>query len=61
MSQSIHCLSREESVRTLVVSLYVDDLIFTLNSPEMMKVFKDSIIKEFSMTDLGKMSYFFGS
>ena len=44
----------------LIVSLYVDDLIFTRNDEEMFVVFKQSRKEEFDMTDLGKMKYFLG-
>ena len=44
----------------LIVSLYVDDLIFTGNSEEMLEEFKASMKEEFSMTDLGRMKYFLG-
>ena len=44
----------------LIVSLYVDDLIFTGNDENMFKEFKKSMEKEFNMSDLGKMHYFLG-
>jgi hypothetical protein len=44
----------------LIVSIYVDDLIYTGNNHEMMSDFKESMKKKFSMTDLGKMRYFLG-
>lgn len=44
----------------LIVCLYVDDLIFTGNDELMFKEFKHSMMAEFDMTDLGKMSYFLG-
>lgn len=42
------------------VSLYVDDLIFTGNNPDLFKKFKEAVIQEFEMTDMGPMSYFLG-
>jgi len=42
------------------VCLYVDDLIFTGNDEGMFKEFKESMMHEFKMTDLGKMKYFLG-
>jgi len=45
----------------LIVSLYVDDLIFTSNDELMFANFKSSMEHEFAMIDLGKMRYFFGS
>lgn len=44
----------------LVVSLYVDDLIFTGSSKEMFEEFKRSMENEFDMTDLGRMTCFLG-
>ncbi|CAL2226145.1 unnamed protein product [Prunus armeniaca] len=44
----------------LIVRLYVDDLIFIGNDESMFKEFKQSMMIEFDMIDLGKMSYFLG-
>ncbi|PNY15444.1 retrotransposon-related protein [Trifolium pratense] len=44
----------------LVVSLYVDDLIYTGNNQRLMDEFKSSMKKKFAMTDLGKMRFFLG-
>lgn len=44
----------------LIISLYVDDLIYTGDDENMMVEFKESMIKEFDMIDLGKMKYFLG-
>lgn len=49
-----------EGGKFLVVSLYVDDLIFTGNCESMFVKFKDSMKQEFDMSDLGKMRYFLG-
>lgn len=46
--------------KLLIVSLYVDDRIFTGNDESMFKQFKESMIKEFEMTDLRRMKYFLG-
>ncbi|CAJ2652613.1 unnamed protein product [Trifolium pratense] len=46
--------------KILIVSLYVDDLIYTGNDKQMMEEFKSSMKKKFAMTDLGKMKYFLG-
>ncbi|XP_050117705.1 secreted RxLR effector protein 161-like [Malus sylvestris] len=46
--------------KLLIVSLYVDDLIFIGNDESMFKTFKRSMMIEFDMTDLGMMSYFLG-
>lgn len=44
----------------LIVSLYVDDLIYTGNDSKMFEEFKMSMKNNFDMTDLGKMKYFLG-
>ena len=46
--------------KILIVSVYVDDLIFTGDDEQMMLEFKESMMKEFDMTDLGKMRFFLG-
>lgn len=51
---------KKEVDNILIVSLYVDDLIYTRNSSAMMEMFKNSMMKEFSMTNLGAMKYFLG-
>ena len=45
---------------TLLISIYVDDLIYTRNNTKMMMVFKEEMMKTFEMIDLGLMSYFLG-
>ena len=44
----------------LLACLYVDDLIFTGNSPSMFEKFKQDMAREFEMTDIGLMSYYLG-
>jgi hypothetical protein len=46
--------------KMLIVCLYVDDLIFMGNDASMFSTFKHSMMTEFDMTDLGRMSYFLG-
>ncbi|PNX74620.1 putative LRR receptor-like protein kinase, partial [Trifolium pratense] len=46
--------------KILIVSIYVDDLIYTGNDALMMDEFKASMKDKFAMTDLGKMKYFLG-
>ncbi|KAM1050052.1 hypothetical protein ACFX2A_032526 [Malus domestica] len=45
--------------KMLIVCLYVD-LIFTGNDESMFEEFKHSMMIEFDMTDLGRISYFLG-
>ena len=44
----------------MIIYLYVDDLIFTLNNPSMFKEFKNAMTREFKMTDIGLMAYYLG-
>jgi hypothetical protein len=44
----------------MVISLYVDDLVFTGNDLEMLHEFKLSMMKEFEMTDMGELHHFLG-
>lgn len=44
----------------IIVSLYVDDLIFTRNDRTMRDVLKNSMISKLDMSDLGKMKHFLG-
>ncbi|KAL0289456.1 UNVERIFIED_CONTAM: Retrovirus-related Pol polyprotein from transposon RE1 [Sesamum angustifolium] len=45
---------------TLIVSLYVDDLIYTGNNEKMIQDFKQDMMKTFEMSDLGLMHFFLG-
>ncbi|CAJ2641499.1 unnamed protein product [Trifolium pratense] len=51
---------KQDEGNILIVSLYVDDLIYTGNNSEMFEDFKHSMKKRFAMTDLGQMRYFLG-
>jgi len=44
----------------LIVCLYVHGLIFTGNNPKMFEDFKQAMIKEFEMTDIGLISHYLG-
>lgn len=50
----------EDGKKFLIVSVYVDDLIYTGNDMSMIEKFKQSIMSEFDMSDLGIMHYFLG-
>jgi len=51
---------KKSESKILMVSLYVDDLLFTGNDELMCVEFKASMQKEFEMTDMGKMKFFLG-
>jgi len=46
--------------KIVIVSVYVDDLIFTGDDYDMLAEFKSSMLKEFDMSDLGNMHFFLG-
>lgn len=52
--------TKSKGGKILIVSLYVDDLIFTGNDKSMCDNFKSSMMLEFDMSDLGRMKYFLG-
>jgi len=44
----------------LIICLYVDNLLVIGSNSESMEKFKKTMVAEFKMTDLGKLSYFLG-
>jgi hypothetical protein len=46
--------------RKMIISVYVDDLFITGNSNSLIEEFKNSMMEEFEMTDLGLMTFFLG-
>ena len=46
--------------KILIVSVYVDDLIYTGDDKVMINEFKESMLREFDMSDLGGMRFFLG-
>lgn len=53
-------IKRSTEGRILIVSIYVDDLIYTGDDKCMMVEFKRSMMEAFDMSDLGKMRFFLG-
>ena len=47
----------QEQLGFMAVCVYVDDIIFIGNSAELLQKFKEEMMREFSMTDLGSMQY----
>ncbi|KAI5345334.1 hypothetical protein L3X38_013211 [Prunus dulcis] len=50
----------KEGVGTLIVSIYVDDIVYTGSSDEMMKEFKAEMMCKYEMSDLGLLHHFLG-
>lgn len=51
-------IKQSKEGKLLIVSLYVDDLIYTGDDEGMMSDFKASMMQAFDMTDLGMMKFF---
>ncbi|KAD1540679.1 hypothetical protein E3N88_42653 [Mikania micrantha] len=51
---------KKQNKGVVIVSLYVDDLIYTGNKRELCESFKLSMMSEFEMSNLGRMKYFLG-
>ena len=52
--------TRNNGEEALIVGVYVDDLIVTGSSAEGINGFKEQMMKEFEMSDLGLLSYYLG-
>lgn len=46
--------------KTVVIVLYVDDLLITGDDDDLVQQMKDALKSEFEMTDLGLLHYFWG-
>ncbi|CAL9010923.1 unnamed protein product [Prunus brigantina] len=44
----------------VIVSIYVDDIVYTKNSQELMQDFKTDMMQRYEMTDLGLLHHFLG-
>ncbi|CAL9010760.1 unnamed protein product, partial [Prunus brigantina] len=50
----------KEGVGTLIVSIYIDDIVYTGSSDEMVKEFKAEMMCKYEMSDLGLLHHFLG-
>nr|GEZ53462.1 retrovirus-related Pol polyprotein from transposon TNT 1-94 [Tanacetum cinerariifolium] len=53
-------IKRRGTDHILIVSLYVDDMIYTGSSLQLIQEFQTTMKKMFDMTDLGELQYFLG-
>ena len=53
-------MKRSHQGEFLIICLYVDDILYTGSSVEMLAEFKAAMFNEFEMTDNRLMSYFLG-
>ncbi|KAL9263079.1 putative transposon Ty5-1 protein [Drosera capensis] len=59
-SQEKAVYTRGEGDATLIARVYVDDLIVTRDNTGEVKIFKQQMMTEFEMSDLGLLSYYLG-
>jgi hypothetical protein len=52
--------TRETGANVVILGVYVDDLIVTGGNPDEIKLFKEQMMTEFEMTDLGLLTYYLG-
>ncbi|XP_039145599.1 uncharacterized mitochondrial protein AtMg00810-like [Dioscorea cayenensis subsp. rotundata] len=53
-------MKQHKEGKAILACVYVDDIIYTSSSKEMMIEFKRDMMKTYEMTDLGKLHYFLG-
>ena len=53
-------LCEECNTHTLIISLYVDDLLIAGDEEQLVEEFKNNMKSMFEMNELGKQSYFLG-
>lgn len=51
---------KEEKYKLLLVAIFVDDLFVTGSSVQAIMEFKNSMLREFEMSDLGRLTYYLG-
>ncbi|XP_017441172.1 uncharacterized protein LOC108346619 [Vigna angularis] len=56
----VQCCQHNDKAEKLIVCLYMDDLLITKSSEEKISDFKIQMLKEFEISDLGRLSYFLG-
>lgn len=60
-NQSDNCVYRKQTKDgTIVVIIWVDDLVIAASNSDILNRFKDTMKTQFNMKDLGKISCFFG-
>ncbi|XP_028965011.1 uncharacterized mitochondrial protein AtMg00810-like [Malus domestica] len=56
----LHSTPKTESNKTLIVSIYVDDVVYTGDDDAMIAEFKEEMMERYEMTDLGLLHHFLG-
>ncbi|KAI5344419.1 hypothetical protein L3X38_012296 [Prunus dulcis] len=59
-SEATLYVKTSENSCIIIVSLYVDDIVYTGNSPQMLEEFRKDMMKHYEMTYLGLLHHFLG-
>ena len=51
---------KDRKINFVILALFVDDILWFSNSPEMLKKEKESLAKRFKVDDMGEVSYVLG-
>ena len=55
-----HATTKREKDETVIIGVYVDDLLITCTSISLIQKFKEQMSKKFDMSDLGKLPHYLG-
>ncbi|KAI5336309.1 hypothetical protein L3X38_015576 [Prunus dulcis] len=59
-SEATLYVKTSEGAGILIVSLYVDDIVYTGSCPKLLEEFKNDMMQHYEMTDLGPLYHFLG-
>ncbi|KAI5345110.1 hypothetical protein L3X38_012987 [Prunus dulcis] len=59
-SEAILYVKTNDTAGIIIVSLYVDDIIYTGSCPKLLEEFKKDMMQHYEMTDLGLLHHFLG-
>ncbi|KAI5348230.1 hypothetical protein L3X38_001117 [Prunus dulcis] len=60
LSEATLYIKTSDTSGIIIVSLYVDDIIYTGSCPKMLEEFKQDMMQHYEMTDLGLLHHFLG-
>ncbi|CAL8994678.1 unnamed protein product, partial [Prunus brigantina] len=60
LSEATLYIKTNDTSGIIIVSLYVDDIIYTGSCPKLLEGFKQDMMQHYEMTDLGLLHYFLG-
>ncbi|CAL2230353.1 unnamed protein product [Prunus armeniaca] len=60
ISEATLYVKTKKCIGTVIVSIYVDDIVYIGSSSEMIEEFKEDMMNKYEMTDLGLLHHFLG-